>query len=287
MMRKTLTTVTLGAVVALTAGCVMSSGPFDPFDRGLTYYNNGQYFFAADSFSEAVRQDPTSSAAYVNRGVARVRLGEINAAIDDYNQAIQLKPSDPAIYFNRGNALVAGGHYGAAVEDFSRAVELSPVFAKAWFNRGTARSMSGQADAARHDWLHAIEIESDPWARAAMRRSAGLEAAPAMAVAGVPAGQPTTVGTVAPAPPAGMATDAVPLPPPATLAATPPTAPAASPPTAQSIDARTLATRAIGRELDGDHAGAIQDLRAALAIEQDPARRASLESLLRMLETPR
>jgi tetratricopeptide (TPR) repeat protein len=284
MMRKTLTTVALGAVVALTAGCVTASGPFD---RGLTHYNNGQYFFAADSFSEAVRQDPTSANAYVNRGIARVRLGEINAAIDDYNQAIQLKPADPAIYFNRGNALVAGGQYGAAVEDFSRAVELSPVFAKAWFNRGTARSMAGQGDAARRDWLHAIEIETDPWARAAMRRSAGLEVGPALAVAGPPAGQPTTVGTVAPAPAPGMATDAVPLPPPATLSATPPTAPAASPPSAQSIDARTLATRAISRELDGDHAGAVQDLRAALSLEQDPARRASLESLLRLLDAPK
>jgi tetratricopeptide (TPR) repeat protein len=250
MMRKTLTTTALGTVVALVAGCATAAGPFE---RGMAHYNNGQYFFAAHEFSEAVRQNPNSAAAYVNRGVARVRLGELNAAIDDYNRAIALKPDDPAIYFNRGNALVAAGQYALAIEDFTRAVGLSPVFAKAWFNRGTAHSMLGQSEAAMRDWLQAIELETDPWARAAMRRTAGLD----------------------------------PLPPPATVAATPPVAPAASPPSPQSIDARALATRAISRELDGDHEGALQDLRAALAIEQDQARRASIETLLRLLETPR
>jgi tetratricopeptide (TPR) repeat protein len=281
MMRKTLTTTALGGVIALVAGCA------GPFERGMAHYNNGQYFFAASEFSEAIRQDPSSAAAYVNRGVSRVRLGELNAAIDDYNRAIALTRDDPAIYFNRGNALVAAGQYAPAVEDFTRAVGLSPVFARAWFNRGTARSMLGQSEAAMRDWLQAVELETDPWARAAMRRSAGLDPLPATATAGPPAGQPTTEGTVAPAPPPGMATDAVPLPPPATVAATPPVAPAASPPSPQSIDARALATRAISRELDGDHEGALQDLRAALAIEQDQARRVSIETLLRLLETPR
>jgi hypothetical protein len=83
-----------------------------------------------------------------------------------------------------------------------------------------------------------------------------------------------------------MGTAAVPLPPPETVAATPPVPPAASPPSMQ-IDARAMATRAIGRELDGDRFGAIQDLRAAIVLEPDPARRASLEGLLRLLEQPR
>jgi tetratricopeptide repeat protein len=280
MMRKTLTTGTLGCLVAVVAGCATSAGPLE---RGIAQYREGNYFFAASEFSEAVQQDPRSVDAYVNRGVARVRLGQLNAAIDDYNRAIQLDNHDPEIYFNRGNALVAAGQYGAAVEDFTRAVELSPVYARAWFNRGSARALAGQTDAARKDWLHAIDVEGDPWARAAMRRSAGLERGPEMAAVGVP----TTASTVAPPPPAGTATDAVPLPPPATVAATPPAAPAASPPTPQSLDSRALATRGLSRHLDGDRAGALQDLRAARDLEPDPVRRASLEELLHMLEAPR
>jgi tetratricopeptide (TPR) repeat protein len=280
MMCKTLITGTLGCLAAAVAGCATSTGPLE---RGVAHYHDGNYFFAASEFNEAVRQRPRSVDAYVNRGVTRVRLGRLNEAIDDYNRAIQLDNRDPEIYFNRGNALVAAGHHGPAVEDFTRAVELSPVYARAWFNRGSARALAGQTEAAMKDWLHAIDVESDPWARAAMRRSAGLERGPAMAAVGVP----TTAYTVAPPPPPGTATDAVPLPPPATVAATPPAAPAASPPTPQSIDARALATRAISRHLDGDRAGALQDLRMARDLETDPVRRASLEELLRMLEPAR
>ena len=273
----------VGCFVAAAAGC--ASNP-SALDRGIAHYRSGEYFFAADDFNEAVRDSPQSVAAYVNRGVTRVRLGDLNGAIEDYNRAIQLAPGDPEVYFARGNALVAAGQYVTAVDDYTRAVELSPRFARAWFNRGTARSMSGQGDAAMQDWLHAIEVETDPWARSAMRRSAGLETPPAVAAA--PIGQPTTASTVAPAPPPGMKTDGVPLQPPATIAAMPPASPAASPPPfARDVDARALATRAIARELDGDHDGALADLRAALTMEPDSARREHIQGLLRLLESPR
>jgi tetratricopeptide (TPR) repeat protein len=274
MMLKPLTTVALGGVLALAGGC--ASTP-TALDRGIAYYEDGLYFFAADEFSEAIRQDPRLPAAYVNRGVARVRLGRHSEAIEDYNRAIALDRHNPEIYFKRGNALVAAGLPGPAIEDFSRAVELSPAFAKAWFNRGSARALAGQPDGARSDWLRAMELESDPWARAAMRRSARLDQRVAVV------GTPTTESTVAPAPSPGMTVGGVALPPRATLAATP----AASPASPGSLDARALATRAMARELDGDHEGALTDLRAALAVERDPSRRAALDNLLRKLEAPR
>ena len=288
IMRNTLTMLVAGCVVAAAAGCATTPSALD---RGIAHFRAGQYFFAADDFNDAVRQNPSSVAAYVNRGITRVRLGELNAAIEDYNRAIQLAPGDPDIYFARGNALVSAGQYLPAIDDFTRAIELSPQSAKAWFNRGTARSLLGQSDTAMKDWLHAIDVETDPWAKSAMRRSAGLEAQPAVAAATPVVGQPTTAGTVAPAPKPGMGTAALPLPPPATLAATPPASPAASPPpssvSAPAIDARALATRAISRELDGDHDGALADLRTALTMEPDPARREHIQGLLRLLESPR
>jgi hypothetical protein len=39
--------------------------------------------------------------------------------------------------------------------------------------------------------------------------------------------------------------------------------------------------------VDGDHEGALNDLREALVVEKDPARRASLENLLHKLEGAR
>lgn len=246
------TAAALAGVLVLAGGC--ASAP-TALDRGIAHYQDGLYFFASDEFDGAVRQDPRRPAAYVDRGVARVRLGRVREAIEDYDRAIALEPADPATYFNRGNALVTAGLYGPAIEDFSRAIQLSPIFARAWFNRGSNFALAGQTDAARSDWRHAIQIERDPWAQAAMRRSADLDGSNPAASIGVP----TTEDTVAPAP-------------------------SASP---TSAEARTLALQAMSREVDGDHEGALRDLRAAVAVETDPGRRASLERLLRKLEAAR
>ena len=271
MMRKTLSTVALAlTIVGAAAACTTTS---DSLDRGITYYRDGQYLFAVDEFNDAVRDNPRWATAYVNRGVTRMRLGAIDRAIADYNTALALTPDDPEIYFDRGNALVAAGQYGPAVGDFTRAVELSPTYSRAWFNRGSAQAMVGRYDLAMADWRHAIDIEGDPWARGAMVRTAGLDGRPSVSAAGVP----TTATTVAPPPSPGLASAGVPLP--STVVVSP--APAASP---RAIDARSLAIRGLSREIDGDHAGAVSDLRGALAIEPDPERHRSLELLLRKLE---
>lgn len=287
---------TIHIVVAAVAVAVASTActtAVRPTDRGVVFYNNGEYLAAIQEFSAAVREAPRSATAYNNRAVARVRSGDANGAVEDYTRAIALAPYDAELYFNRGNAFIAAGHHGQALADFNRAVQISPTYARAWFNRGTAHSMLGRPDAALRDWRHAIEMESDPWAKSAMRRSAGLDTV----VASAPGGQPTIGGTVAPPPALGTATAGVPLDaevslpprvvvsdsvqPSASISATYPL------PSTSVIDARALASRAMSRELDGDRPGALADLRAAVTMETDPARRQSIANLLRLLGTPR
>jgi tetratricopeptide (TPR) repeat protein len=223
-------------------------------EQGLAFYESGNYLAAADAFSDDIRLHPRSAAAWNNRAVARVRLGDLNGAIRDYNRAIELSPTDAELYFNRGNALVAAAQYLEAIHDFDRAITLVPSYARAVFNRGTAYALAGQPDAARRDWLAAVQLEGDPYVKSAMRRSAGLDGATGTVVAAAPVGQPTMAS------------------------------PAASP---MAIDARALTGRAISRELDGDHAGAMQDLNAAHALEPDTGRREAIARLMRLLETPR
>jgi tetratricopeptide (TPR) repeat protein len=264
--------VALAAVAVASTACTTAGRPMD---RGVAFYNNGQYLAAIEEFSAVVRQAPNSATALNNRAIARVRTGDVTGAIEDYTRAIALAPYDAELYFNRGNAFIAGGQPGHALADFNRAVQISPAYARAWFNRGTAYSLLGRPEAALRDWRHAIEMESDPWAKSAMRRSAGLD--PAVAFA-----------------PPGTATAGVPLPaevslPERVVVVDPDAFPSASiaTPYATVIDARALASRAISRELDGDRAGALADLRAAVRMETDPARRESMANLLRLLDTPR
>ena len=61
----------------------------------------------------------------------------------------------------------------------------------------------------------------------------------------------------------------------------------AAPPVAPALDSDALGSRALTRELQGDHAGALEDLRAAIATETDPERLLGLRNLLLLLENPR
>ena len=238
----------LAALGIMLVGCSTTSSSSSSLDRGTMFYRNSEYVSAADAFSEAIARNPRSAAAWNNRAAARLRMGEVNNAIADYNKAIELAPNDAEIHYNRGNGLVAAAQYKEAIADYTRAISLSPNYAKAIYNRGTAYAMLGQRDAAQADWSGAIALEPDPWAKAAMRRSAGLDPTPVVA--------------------AGPATGA--------------TQPAAS---VQALDARALASRAITRELDGDHPGAMQDLKTAAQLEPDASRRASIANLIRLLDT--
>ena len=291
MKRMLSATFGLAAVGVMLVGCSTTSSS-SSLDRGNMFYRNNEYVSAADAFSEAIAKNPRSAAAWNNRAAARLRLGEISGAVADYNKAIELAPNDAEIYYNRGNGLVAAGQYQDAIADYTRAISLSPNYAKAMYNRGTAYAMLGQRDAAQADWARAIALEPDPWAKAAMRRSAGLDPTPVVA-AGPATGATQSAVASAPRPGVGPAT----APPPVAMAA-PPTSPPVvmvAPPTAQpqpaasvqALDARALASRAITRELDGDHTGAMQDLKTAMQIEPDASRRASLANLIRLLDTPR
>jgi hypothetical protein len=83
---------------------------------------------------------------------------------------------------------------------------------------------------------------------------------------------------VAPAPPASEAAPSSAAP--SREVASLPTAPA-------PLDSRALAARGLEKELQGDHDGALADLRAALVIEPDPERQLGIRNLIQLLDTRR
>jgi tetratricopeptide (TPR) repeat protein len=236
-------------------------------DQGLALYRDGRYEGAMLAFDNAVRTNP-SVAAYNNRAGALVHLGHLMPALGDYTQAISMAPRDPELFLNRANVYLALGNHDFAIQDLNTAIQLAPNYTKAYFNRGTARLRAGDTTGADADWRYAIALEPDPFTQAAMVRSAGLGNASVRAsVARIPAtyDASTMIASVPPSPSA--------------LPAFPDTFV-----TNDSLDARALALRAVSRELDGDHLGALADLRAAHAQETDPMRQAQIADILKALE---
>jgi tetratricopeptide (TPR) repeat protein len=295
----------LGLAVLVAPGCRTA---VTPFDQGMALYEKGAWAAAVAAFDEAIKIDPLSESAYTNRGAARLHLGDAHGAVEDFTRALELKPSHPdVLFFNRGNAHALAGNTVGAISDFTRAVEIRPDFARAFFNRGLVRARTGDLEGARVDWRQAIAIEPDVRIREAMARQAEQASVPPpTAVEAAPRAAPAADGppeTPAAGPSPGLAVPATAAPPSAEPAiaepasvdqataapVVPPSDPASTPPPKPSepIDARALTNRGINRELAGDHDGALADLRAALAIETDPARRVGIENLLKLLEPKR
>ena len=64
--------------------------------------------------------------AYMERGMAYMKLGDAKSALKDYNQSIALAGDDPFYYFKRGELYRNAGKKRAALIDFDTAVKLKP-----------------------------------------------------------------------------------------------------------------------------------------------------------------
>ena len=247
-------------LVSLLAACTTVSPEPQAFHDGVRLYHEGYYLSARDAFDSAVRLNPGMPSAWNNRGVARVRLGDVEGAVLDYTEAMRRAPADAEFVFNRANAYAAGGNLPEALKDYTVATHLRPDYAQAFYNRGTVRAVTGDRKGAVEDWRFAATLERDPWTRAAMERGVPLDG-----VYALPSATATSGGVAVVMPP--------------------------SPPSPHDIapggSAQALTSRAMNRELDGDRVGALADLRAAVAAESDPSRRARLQGILRALEGAR
>jgi tetratricopeptide (TPR) repeat protein len=102
------------------------------FDRGLAYDSLGNAKAAIADYTEALRRDPSLSAAYNNRGNAYRRGGQFENANRDYLAALNTKGAAPQ-YPNYGLGLIAvqAGDLDHARTYFQKALAADPRFSPA------------------------------------------------------------------------------------------------------------------------------------------------------------
>jgi tetratricopeptide (TPR) repeat protein len=122
-------------------------------------YKAGDFKGAISDYEQAIRIDPKSALAYINRGNARYKLGDKQGAISDYEQVIRIDPKYADAYYNRGVVRSALGDKQGAITDYDQAIRIDPKFAKAYNNRGAARYGLGDKQGAIADYEQAIRID--------------------------------------------------------------------------------------------------------------------------------
>lgn len=108
-------------------------------DRAATFINRGIVQMHARNipaaiadYDEAIRTAPDIADAYVNKGIALLRLGEHDAeAVVQLTEGLSRDPPQPAVaYYSRAVAYEQLGRTREAYEDYSRAAQLAPEWAE-------------------------------------------------------------------------------------------------------------------------------------------------------------
>ena len=127
-------------------------------NRGVAYFEKGEYDRAIQDFNEAIHLSSNAEAAYYGRGLAYKKKGDFDRAIQDFNEAIRLNPNFERAYYDRGNAYIDKEEYDRAVQDFNEAIRLNRNNANNYNNRVVAYERKGDYGRAIQDYNQAIQL---------------------------------------------------------------------------------------------------------------------------------
>ena len=93
---------------------------------GVIAYQTNNYLLAEELISKAIKTNPTSASAFLNRGNALKELCRLDDALQSYDKAIAINPSSVDSLYNRGSALQDLKRLEAALESYGKAITLEP-----------------------------------------------------------------------------------------------------------------------------------------------------------------
>ena len=118
-------------------------------------------FKKKELYTEVLKIDPNSVAAYNNRGNTKNKLKDYVGAIEDCNKAIELKPDFALAYSNRGYAYWGLKEYDKALADYDEVIRLNPNMPEAFNNRGIVKFTKKDYDGALKDYEKALQLNKD------------------------------------------------------------------------------------------------------------------------------
>ena len=129
--------------------------------RGLIWKSKGETDKAIADFTDAIRLDPKDASLYVDRGGAFHDKDEIDKAIADQTAAIRIDPQHAWAYAYRAGGWLKKNDFDKAIADLTEALRISPKYSWAYASRGAAWNNKKEYDKAIADYTEAIALDSN------------------------------------------------------------------------------------------------------------------------------
>jgi tetratricopeptide (TPR) repeat protein len=128
-------------------------------NEGYSLGLKGDLERALESFSEALKLDPTLAVAWCNKGVILAKAGNIEEALGCFEKAVKLKPASFSMWMGWAEVLIMAGRFDVALEKSERATKLSFREPKPWITRGNALFKLGRNQEALDCYQKALSID--------------------------------------------------------------------------------------------------------------------------------
>jgi tetratricopeptide (TPR) repeat protein len=123
--------------------------------RGNAYISLNRHAEAEADFTSALKYNPRSGQAWLQRGAVRRKLKKLKLALEDVNKANDRMPHNADVLLLRGIIKFEMQQYKPAVNDLSAAIKIRKT-TDAYYYRGQCRMKLGQDSLAREDFTRIL-----------------------------------------------------------------------------------------------------------------------------------
>ncbi len=128
------------------------------YKLGNAYHGAGHLHSALLQYGRATQIDPTSSRAWVNRGVVLKELARTEEAEESFRKALAANPNDALAQINLGDILLTQKKYEPAVDAYRAAIRADPAFPNSYYSLAIAFAESGLYRDAARSWRKCAEL---------------------------------------------------------------------------------------------------------------------------------
>ena len=143
--------------------CFADDTPLDFYIRMRVFpydiQNRRDSDWAIQDFTQAIRRNPKSANAYLNRADAWIEKQDYDEAIKDCDEAIRLKPKVAGAFQSRGFAWFAKSEYDKAIKEYDEATRLDPENSGAQFSRSMMQMVMRRSESAKKGFQRVLELQ--------------------------------------------------------------------------------------------------------------------------------